>query len=442
MYTPDEFGILTLFVTLTGLLSAASTGKYDDAVMLPKRDKEAVNLFVLALLLSGTVAFVVTGILPWKEQVASMAQSPELSAVLFLLPATVLFSCWSNAQETWHTRYDRFRLVSIGRIAQHTGVVAVKIGAGLLGFGAIGLVGGATFGVVVFAVVLGVALLLKDRYRFRATISLARLRVVARRYKRFPFFSVPAAVLNLGSTHLPVILLAAFFGAETVGFFGLALGSLLIPINLFTKAVGQVFFVRAPDALRKNELGILSQQVSRRLIAIALFPMLVIVVSGPDLFAFVFGEPWREAGHYGQFMALWLFAASTASPLTYLFDITQNQRSDLLFGVILFGTQAVVLYLFRNAADPIVAIGAMSVAGFASRCTQIGWLLHIGQASWWLAIRDLLMHAAFATLVLVPAVLAILYSESLLLLFATLAFASATYAAFIIRTDWRSPRKG
>lgn len=442
LFTPEEFGVLTVFSAATGLFTAISTGKYDDALMLPKEKRDASNLFVLALLLACIATPVLAITLLWTTEIGSLLQSPGLVGVLFLLPITVTLSAWAITVETWHTRFDRYKLVSTSQVVRHSTVVAIKIATGIAGIGAIGLVSGATAGLVVFVATLGVASYRLDWKNISASISLTSMRKLARTYWRFPAFSLPGGFLNLASTGFLALLIAAFFGEEAVGFYGLALGTLHRPVSLFTYAVGQVFFVRAATAYREKKLGMLTEVVYRRLIAISLFPMLVVAFCGPDLFAFVFGDPWREAGLYGQFLSMWLFVSTTASPLTRLFDITQHQRADLFFGILLFGSQIVTLFLTRNSVDPITAIAAISFVGFAGRTTQVIYLLRIGNASHVYALKTLLLHVLLGCVVLAPAAYISWSGGSILYLCIALAVATIVYAMVVVRMDWKSPKKG
>ena len=48
IYTPKEFGVLALFVSIAKIISVFSTGRYEPAIVLPKKDKEALNLMAIS----------------------------------------------------------------------------------------------------------------------------------------------------------------------------------------------------------------------------------------------------------------------------------------------------------------------------------------------------------------------------------------------------------
>ncbi len=438
MFTPDEFGVLTIFVTLVAVLATLVTGRYEDAGLLPKSDKDAAGLFILALGLSAVSAVVVALFFPWRTGLASVFNTPELATSIILLPAGILTATWGKALEGWHARNNRFGLVSAGRIVQSCVVVCVQLVAGLLGASAFGLTGGVVVGFSALALVVGIPFLARDNVVLKASLATDSLRALANRYRRFPFFSTPAAFLNLVASRIAVFLLAWFYGPGTVGLFGLAFGTLALPVGSVTDAIGQVFGVRAPAAHLKSSLGPLTELVFARLIAVSVFPMAVVAVAGPDLFALVFGEPWREAGVYARILSPWLCAMTIAVPLTRLFDVTEKQRSDLAFSLFLLTAQIVAILIVGGSGKPRTAIAAVSIAGLLSRWSQIAWMLRLGEASLLGGLRVFAIHIALTTFLLLPVGLMVYRGVPIFWMIFGLIVATGIYAVAVIRMDWRS----
>lgn len=373
LYTPEEFGVLTLFVALSALFAAAGTGRYEDALMLPEDDEEAVNVLALAVLAAlglGLVVGLATGRVGGAEAVAWRA----------LAPGGVLLAA-TSAFEIWHTRQERFRVVSAGRVAQSAAAAGAQLAAGLLAAGAAGLVLGSVAGAAAALLVNAALFARADLGRLRAGLGLGPMRRLARRYARFPRYAAPASLLNVFSSRVPVLVLTALFGLEAVGHFGVAFGTLAMPLAMLTGAVGQVFFVRAAEAERAGTLGALTEGVAARLLGLVLFPALAVVVAGPAAFAFVFGEAWREAGHFARAIAVWVALASVAAPLTRVFDVRERQRADLAFSLFLFVALALALLLggrWGGAAGAVLAAGA---AGAATRLLHVAWILRLAGSS-------------------------------------------------------------
>jgi lipopolysaccharide exporter len=435
LFTPEEFGVLTLFLALAAIINSFSSGRYEDALMLPERDEDAANVLALGALLVTATATLLALILVWREPVAALLGESMLAPSLWLLPPAVLLFGWSVLADNWHTRRNRFGVVSWTHFAHSAAVVAVQVSAGLMTLGAIGLTGGSAAGFGVAMLVGAGWLLVRDGRFVAANLRWRGIRDGAVRYARFPRFSAPAAFFGLMSTRIPVILLAFFFGGATVGQFGIALGTLTLPVGLLATAIGRVFFVRAAEAHREGRLAPLVRDVHRRLVIVAVFPSLAVLVAGPELFAFVFGEVWREAGIYARFLSLWTLFASVASPLTRIFDVTERQRADLAFGAMLFVVQAAVLVAGGLTGDPLLAVAATGGAGALLRVLQVGWMLRMAGAALPACGADLLRQFALVLPFLGAVALAQALGAPGWALLAVTAAAGAAYLALAFRLE-------
>lgn len=375
LFTPEDFGVLTVFTTLVAVGTTVASGGYRYALLLPRPDERAAGLLALALACAvGAAALAALGV----AGASGVLVDPAMRAALWLLPPTLLLADAVQTFEQWHVRFDRFRLVSGVRVAQSGAVVVAQLGAGVAGAGALGLVGGAVLGFLVALVGSAGAFWGRDRAKL-AAVTRHLVGRLARRYQRFPRFSAPAALLNLSATRAPVLLLAVFFGSGVVGQFGIAYGSMALPIGLLTSAVGQVFFVRAAEAHRAGTLAALTRRVLRGLWLVTLFPALAVLVAGPSLFAFVFGDVWVEAGRYAQLTAPWVLLASVAAALTPVFDVLERQRADLAFSGVMFTVQVTAVALASWTLPAAGAVLAAGIAGAVLRLAHLGWMLRLAE---------------------------------------------------------------
>lgn len=407
LFEPAAFGVLTVFVALAAILTTVSAGRYEDALMLPRRRLAAANLLVLALGLTALSGLASLLVLPLADTVGGWLGGGEMATAVRWLPAAVVLMGGSLVLESWHTRAQRFALLSVGRTAQSALTVAVQLVAGVLAVGAVGLVVGAAAGFAALFGVLLVAAWLQDRSLARG-LGLAWMRRLAVRYERFPRYSGPAALLNVLSGRAPVLLLAVLFAAEVVGHYGVAFGTLALPVGIATAAVGQVFFVRAAEAARTGALDVLTRRVFRQLLVIAVYPMLVVMAAGPHLFAFVFGGEWATAGAYARWLAPWLLFAAVAPPLTRLFDVLERQRADLAFGAALLTVQGGVMVAAGLVTDAQTTIALLAIAGMGMRMGQIGYMLHLAGVP----LRQAAGEAARVLAAALPPVAAVLLAAS------------------------------
>ncbi len=398
LYTPEAFGVLDAFVALASLLFVLGTLRYEDALLLPHDEAEARGLLRLAIrILLGISLLCLMLSLPGRLLLARAGEVALADWLPWLGPALLLMG-GGRLAELWLMRREAFRTLSAGTALRAATTTTLRLAAGLppLQAGAAGLIGGFLGGHLSALLFYGRRL----RCQTPTTSDAPPLTALARRYRRFPLFTLPAALLNALSMRLPFLLLLAFFDARVLGFFGRAFMVLSVPLGLVGGATGQVFFVRAAEARHGGGLAALTLRVYRRLLQVGLYPVLLLMLLGPDLFAFVFGQPWHTAGQYAVWIAPWLLLAALASPLSRLFDVLERQRADLATSVLLFLLQTGALVVGGLQGRPETALLLLGLAGVLGRLVQLGVLLRLAGVSLRDALTPLLRYALFSLLLL------------------------------------------
>ena len=59
IYTPEDFGVFALFLAITGVFSVVASGRYELALMLPRKEEDAINIFALGMM----IIVLLTGVL-------------------------------------------------------------------------------------------------------------------------------------------------------------------------------------------------------------------------------------------------------------------------------------------------------------------------------------------------------------------------------------------
>lgn len=52
IYTPEDFGVFALYMAIASIVAVVATGRYEMAIMLPKKDSDAINIVALSILIS------------------------------------------------------------------------------------------------------------------------------------------------------------------------------------------------------------------------------------------------------------------------------------------------------------------------------------------------------------------------------------------------------
>lgn len=387
LYTPEDFGLLAVFTALLALLTVIASGRYELGIPLPESDQDAANITLLSL----TIVVVVTALslavfLIWPLEIANAINAPELAAYLWLIPFGVFFVGCYQVFNKWAVRSKQFGSIARTRIYQSIGTLAIQIGG--FKFGAPALLGGHAAGQGVGATGLAMSALKRPEFR---RCSLKAMWAQARRYRDFPIYSTWTGLFNTASLQLAPILFLALFGASVAGLYALTLRILSMPGSLIGNAVGSVFLSEAPEARRNGTLPALVTRLHSRLAMAGALPLAVLLFFGPELFAFVFGEQWRQAGVYAQWMAPWIYLQFQWSPFSTLTSVLELQKQGLVaqFLTLLIRVLSVMLafWLFRDA-DISVKVFAV-VSAFLYMAKLLWFFSKAGVSSRNIIINDL-----------------------------------------------------
>lgn len=132
LYSPGDFGIYALFLSLTGIVSVIACLRYDLAIMLPDKDGEAVNVLALSLLLAACMSLLLIPLLlVGKDHALAILNASGLEPYLWMVPLSVFLGGAFNALSYWNSRTKQFKRLSVARVASSVASTGSQIGAGL-----------------------------------------------------------------------------------------------------------------------------------------------------------------------------------------------------------------------------------------------------------------------------------------------------------------------
>jgi len=112
IYSPEDFGVFALYMSIVGTFAAMATLRYDTAIMLPKKDKDAINIVLLSVMISFFISLIVLLIIfLFNQQITNLLETPDISNWLYVVPLTVLltglyqsFNFWNNRKKEMPTK--------------------------------------------------------------------------------------------------------------------------------------------------------------------------------------------------------------------------------------------------------------------------------------------------------------------------------------------------
>jgi len=76
-----------------------------------------------------------------------------------------------------------------------------------------------------------------------------------------------------------------------------------------------------------------------------LFQFIVIAIFGEEIFGFVFGDSWREAGIIAQIAIIWFYFGFISSPTNMVMNILNIQKMRLYIQSITLILRVIAIYL-------------------------------------------------------------------------------------------------
>ena len=306
IYSPQDFGILVVYVSLLSFLLGIATWRYQMAIPLAKNDLDVASLLTLCMLVLLAMTLLLTTIvMVFGGHIVDWVNAPRLKSFLWLLPVSFAGAGAFQVLMSWAIRNDEFGVLGRTRLLQSTGQVGSQIVLGLLSVGAIGLLLGDAFGRVSGSLRLSQMAWRQLRAEFRQ-VNVQRIGQIAHRYRRFPLISSGSGFLASAGLQLPTLLIASFYGALVVGWFGLCQRLLSMSFSLVSSSIGSVFLSEAakfasddPEKLMRFYWATI-----KRSSGIALLLTSGVILIAPFLFRPVFGAQWEEAGRYAQVLAV------------------------------------------------------------------------------------------------------------------------------------------
>lgn len=335
LYSPEDFGLLNLFLSIGGVLVLLSTAEYQYAIVLPKKDEEARGLVHIC----GFLLLITTGIVllsvPFSKPIARLFNTPELANWYWLMPLFVFVMGLWNILNYWYIRRKAYSRISGYQMGQ-----SILSASGKLGLGTMGYLQGGMIITTIFAplVSISISILLawKKHIRYLFANPRMKLKELLKQYQNFPVYSLPRSVINMVAGQLPVLLLTPMFGTREIGFWSMAILLAFSPISMISKALYQVLFQNITVKVNnKQPIGSIFVRFTYIILAFAIPTFLILYSFLPDLCHYLLGKGWEITGEYIRWMLPWLCCSLLTASVCFLSDVFTKQRIGLWFEILI-----------------------------------------------------------------------------------------------------------
>ena len=336
IYTPEDFGIFALYMSVASILSVIATGRYELAIMLPKKDEDAVNIVVLSIIISFFVSFIALLIVFFfNAQITNILGNPEISNWLYFIPITVLLTGIYQSFNYWTNRKKQYKRLATTRVVQSATTASVNFGMGFSGFGSSGLILGRIFGQGVSTALLGNMVWKEDKYIIK-DIKKLKIFALAKRYIKFPKFDLASSIIYSIYSNMAVIFFTKFFESSVSGFYFFANRIIKTPFSFFISAFSDVFYQKLSKTRDYKEIAEELNHFSIKLFKITIIPFLLIIYSSYFYVEFIFGEKWKDLYIYISIFSMPIYIGLLLAPYGHVLKIIDKQEISMYFHFIKF----------------------------------------------------------------------------------------------------------
>jgi len=359
IYTPEDFGVFALYISISTIFAVIATGRYELAIVLPKKNEDAallVQLSIMITLLIAIVTLVIVTLL--NAEITQLLGNQNISQWLYFIPLTVCFTGFYQSLHYWNNRKKQYDDLVFSRITRSVTTSGVQVGGGLSAVSNHGLIAGEIIGQGVAAFVLARRAWSENKTVFCKTHNIKIIALI-RRHKKILYYGLPMGLLNAVSNQLKSLVFSAIFSSSIVGWVYMAERILRAPLSIMSSSFNTVFFQKIVNTDNKLQLYIKSYLSLLFFSLVALYP---IYAYGELIFEFVFGPQWKKAGEVAAVLYLMVCFSFASSAISTIFTVLERNEVSLIWQIVYF-MGLVLLIISFGRGDYLVLIRYLSYWG-------------------------------------------------------------------------------
>ena len=330
MYRPADFGELALLYTVASVVSAVGCLRFDLAI--PGADAAERHALLAVALASAAGLAVVVGCLclvPWQDLVSSpiaiLADRP-----LLMMSIVLAVGAYQVA------------ISDLVRAGHFRALAAVRLSQGLLFAFLPMLPGFSLMWALALSFVPGGVLAVRGL----AAVRIAEIVDAARKFRRFPLYSLPGSLLDVAATSAVIWIVTTSYGVETAGQYTQVQRLIGAPLLLVSTALFQVLLRQSAEQFARGEsLAPLLRSTAGRLALVAASVLAATVLIGEPALGLVLGPGWRVDTPFLVVIVVAVAVRACVSPLSSCLVTTRNLGSLTAWQAAYFATTFSILPL-------------------------------------------------------------------------------------------------
>lgn len=349
-YSPENFGLLSIYVSVSLMLVKFSTLSYEFAIVQQKTEKDALTifkgtsyiLFISTILISALVLFMYF----FVKQNFYIKNLKEFS---FLIPVTVFSFGFYQILRYWFNRKSHFSKIGSSMIYKSIGAESAKLIQGFLKLTNFGLIIGRVLGEIISFAYLFTIFIKKNYYKLKTVTKKDIIKLLKVNYK-FPAYTMPSGIKGTLINVIMLSLFAKYFSMERVGLIGVSVSYIAVAFGIISQSFSQVFYKKINDLTDKQLFSTLKKNV---LILMGISVIVLIIVQIiPNLIVIrILGEKWTDFMPVLKVLIFSISVSFISSSVSFIYIRTNRQKEMLFFDIfhlILVSSAIIIGYKITN----------------------------------------------------------------------------------------------
>ncbi len=346
-----DLGNFFLWFAASSIPMLLASASIDKAIFLADKYDDITDLLKLNFFISSIVALITFVIISVVKITGYSVVSDVIKdyAASFATYSFIM-SLQKNLQSVIIYRSE-FKLLNKSKLTLAGSVALGQLVTGLLGLGIKGLI----YSTVLLS---GLSTLLVMQWlnisftKLCTSISLPTLKHTLLENYKFIVFSLPAELINLVASQIPIFTISARFGAVHVAMYSLVLRVMAVPIGLLGNSVLTVFKDQAArDFREQGNCKYIYVKTLKYLSILSCLPFLLLYLFGHSAFKLLFGEEFGMAGEYASTLAIVYFFIFISSPLSYVLFFSDQGKLINLFSQVTYCLIVIFVFTYSDSIN-------------------------------------------------------------------------------------------
>lgn len=326
LYTPENFGNFSIFMSIYIPLAAIGTLKYDSSIATTKSINKARLLTAASICISLSISLTYLGIILILFMLDHIKSSN-----LLLIPACTFFIGLQCSLQQLSLRESKVKVYSISLICGALGNISAATLLGQLSlFREVGLELSILASTIISSLILTInTFQLRKRIdnTFITKRKVLTSLILVKSYKRYPIYVLPTYLGSIAFSSITPLMIGAYYGVSQLGLYTMASKIISMPLGVIASAFGESFRSLFFKAVReKRSPKKLWERSLLALIILGFTLFSAISFFAPYTISFILGELYISSLALFNPIALCAILSFITNPTSVIFNYARAER--------------------------------------------------------------------------------------------------------------------